>query len=273
MREFGDFGFRGLTRRLSVLEFWCFVGGPKDPVFLLLSVLMTRACSKVVLRSIRIAESGVRFSSGPQIFLMDVKSKTAETYDKIASAYSGTRVTHFWVDEFDFFKSIFDGNKVIDFGCGEGRDAIIFIQNGFEYTGIDISEGMLKIARERAPAGVFQRADFNKVDFPAGTFDGFWAAASFIHVPKKDVGEALREVRRVTKMGGTGFISMKEKGEMDEGMVYEERYGGMGRYFAFYTQDEFRNILEANGFAVLKSTTHPEGKNNWLCYFVKVLGV
>ncbi len=201
---------------------------------------------------------------------MDVKSKTAETYDKIASAYSGTRVTHFWVDEFDFFKGSIDGTKVIDFGCGEGRDAIIFIQNGFDYTGVDISEGMLQIARERVSGGVFQQVDFSKVDFTAGTFDGFWAAASFIHVPKEEIRVVLQEAKRVMKTGEVGFISMKEKGEMDEGMVYEERYGGMGRYFAFYTQDEFRNILEANGFAVLKSTTHPEGKNNWLCYFVKV---
>lgn len=201
---------------------------------------------------------------------MDVKRKTAETYDKIASAYSSTRVTHFWVDEFDFFKSIFDGRKVIDFGCGEGRDALIFTQNGFDYTGVDISEGMLKIAQERVPAGIFQQADFYKVDFAEGTFDGFWAAASFIHVPKKDIRTVLQEAKRVTKTGGIGFISMKEKREMGEGMVCEDRYGGMGRYFSFYTQDEFKKILEENGFSLVKFTTHAEGKNNWLCYFVKV---
>ncbi len=201
---------------------------------------------------------------------MDVKKETTETYDKIASVYSNTRVAHFWVDEFDFFKSILDGKKVIDFGCGEGRDAIIFIQNGFDYTGIDISQGMLKIAQERVPGGVFQKADFSKVDFTTGTFDGFWAAASFIHVPKKDITTVLQEAKRVVKTGGAGFISMKEKREIDEEMVYEDRYGGMGRYFSFYTRDEFNGILEKNGFSILKFTTHVEGKNNWLCYFVKV---
>ncbi|MBP6889804.1 MAG: class I SAM-dependent methyltransferase [Candidatus Moranbacteria bacterium] len=201
---------------------------------------------------------------------MDIKRKTAETYDKIASLYSNTRVAHFWVDEFDFFKSIFDGNKVIDFGCGEGRDAIIFIQNGFDYTGVDISEGMLQIARERVSGGVFQQADFSKVNCAAGAFDGFWAAASFIHVPKKDVHTVLWEAKRVTKVGGVGFISMKEKREMDEGMVDEDKYGGISRYFSFYTQDEFKRILEENGFSILKFATYVEGKNNWLCYFVKV---
>lgn len=42
---------------------------------------------------------------------MDITGKTAKTYDRIASTYSNTRVSHFWVDEFDFFKSIFDGKK------------------------------------------------------------------------------------------------------------------------------------------------------------------
>lgn len=200
---------------------------------------------------------------------MDIKRKTAETYDKIASVYSSTRVTHFWVDEFDFFKSIFDGNKVIDFGCGEGRDAIIFIQNGFDYTGVDISEGMLQIARERVSGGVFQQEDFSKVNFTAGAFDAFWATASFIHVPKKNISAVLQEAKRVTKVGGVGFISMKEKHEMDEGMVDEDKYGGISRYFSFYTQDEFKRILEENGFSILKFATHAEGKNNWLCYFVK----
>jgi hypothetical protein len=56
-------GCSELTRSLAVLEFWCFAGGPKEAFGLSLPI---RACSKVVLRSIRIAESGVRFSSGPQ---------------------------------------------------------------------------------------------------------------------------------------------------------------------------------------------------------------
>lgn len=201
---------------------------------------------------------------------MDIKRKTAETYDKIASVYSNTRVAHFWVDEFDFFKSIIDGKKVIDMGCGEGRDAIIFTKNGFDYTGIDISSGMLKIAKERVKSGVFQQADFSETDFPNGTFDGFWAAASFIHVPKDDIRSVLQEARRVTKAGGVGFISMKEKTGIDEGMITDEKYGGASRYFSFYTQDEFRKILEENGFSILKFATHAEGKNNWLCYFVKV---
>ncbi len=201
---------------------------------------------------------------------MNIRRQTAQTYDQIASAYSATRVAHFWVNEFDFFKHTIDGKKVIDMGCGEGRDALVFIDDGFDYTGIDISGGMLKIAKDRVVGGKFQQMDYSETNFLAGEFDGFWAAASFIHTPKKDISGVLQEAKRITKTYGIGFISMKEKVDRDEEMVVEDKYGGISRYFSFYSADEFRNILENNSFSLVKFTTHAEGKNNWLCYFVKV---
>lgn len=204
---------------------------------------------------------------------MDMKQKTAETYDKIASGYSVGHFDHFWIEEFDFYKSIIDGKKVIDLGCGAGRDGVVFVENGFDYVGIDASDGMLKVASGRVPKGKFEQMDFSKTNFFDNTFDGFWAAASFLHIPKKDVGEVLQEAKRITKNGGVGFISVKEKAKMDEGMINEVKYGGLGRYFSFYMQDEFKNLLEQNGFSLIRMTAHTEDdewKTNWLCYFVNV---
>lgn len=205
---------------------------------------------------------------------MNIKKITAETYDKIAAGYSAGHFAHFWIEEFDFYKSLIKGKKVIDLGCGAGRDAAIFIENGFDYTGIDASAGMLKVARARAPKGKFQQMDFSATTFSDGVFDGFWAAASFLHIPKKDVSSILQEARRITKNGGVGFISLKEKTGMDEGMIDEDKYGGISRYFSFYARDEFKDILEQNGFSVVKISTHTEDderKTNWLGYFVKVI--
>jgi ubiquinone/menaquinone biosynthesis C-methylase UbiE len=204
---------------------------------------------------------------------MNIKQKTAETYDKIASGYSTGHFAHFWIEEFDFYRSTINGKKVIDLGCGAGRDTAVFVENGFDYTGIDASDGMLKVARERAPKGKFQKMDFTKTIFRDREFDGFWAAASFLHIPKKNVAGVLQEAKRIIKNGGVGFISVKEKNGMDEGMIGENKYGGIGRYFSFYTQDEFKNLLEQNGFSVVKMSTHTEDderKTNWLCYFVKI---
>ena len=204
---------------------------------------------------------------------IDIKQKTVETYDKIASGYSETHFTHFWIEEFEFFQSIIDGKKVVDLGCGAGRDASVFVKNGFNYTGIDASEEMIKIASERVPKGKFQKMDFSRTIFQDREFDGFWASASFLHIPKKDISGILQEAKRIIKNGGIGFISLKEKNGMDEGIIEEDKYGGISRYFSFYIRDEFKKLLEQNGFSVIKMSEHMEDdelKTNWLCYFLQV---
>ncbi|MCL1929556.1 class I SAM-dependent methyltransferase [Candidatus Saccharibacteria bacterium] len=117
--------------------------------------------------------------------MIDAVKQNTQTYDKIASSYSKRNYEHFWIDEFDYYKSIIDGKKVVDLGCGAGRDAEVFVKNGFDHTGVDASSGMLKIAKKRVPSGNFRKMNFAKLSFKDSEFDGFWAAASFLYVPKK----------------------------------------------------------------------------------------
>ena len=98
-------------------------------------------------------------------------------------------------------------------------------------------------------------------------------SCKFSPYTEKNVAGVLQEAKRITKNGGVGFISVKEKNGMDEGMIDENKYGGISRYFSFYTQDAFKNLLEQNGFSVVRMSTHTEDderKTNWLCYFVKI---
>ncbi len=199
---------------------------------------------------------------------MDNYRKTIEAYDRIAPEYSRKHFTHFRIDEFAFYKETINGSAVIDLGCGAGRDAAVFIDNGFDYTGIDASKGMIEQARKRVPNGKFEQKDFADTGFADNTFDGFWAEASFLHVPKQHLPGVLQEARRITKEGGIGFISIKEKTDMDEGIVEEQKYGGISRYFAFYTQEEFKKLLEDSGFTIIKTVQRKkEDGSMWLCYF------
>ena len=142
---------------------------------------------------------------------------------------------------------------------------------GLKYTGIDASEGMIAIAKNRVQAGKFLIGDFYKLNFPENTFDSFWAATSFLHVPKADISLVLQEAKRVVKPDAIGFISLKTKTIMDEGYIKEEKAGGIERYFSFYTQEEFENILKKNGFEILLATIKIEKDGtHWLCNIVKV---
>lgn len=198
------------------------------------------------------------------------KEQTILTYNKIASKYNDSHFVHFWVEEFDRYKKYIKGKNVLDIGCGAGRDAVVFLENGFDYTGVDASEGMIKIARERAAGGNFKQMDFYHLEFPDNTFDGFWAAASFLHVPKADVHMLIEEAKRVIKSEGVGFIAIKKKTNIDEGLIQEDKYGGIARYFSFYDVNEFREILVNCGLDVLEVAEHVEaGGTQWLCYFVR----
>lgn len=117
--------------------------------------------------------------------------------------------------------------------------------------------------------------DFYHLDFPDTTFDGFWAAASFLHVPKADFPKVLLEAGRVLKVGGIGFVSVKQKeeGGMDEGLIEQSRFGGtIARYFAFYEKEECKKYLTGVGFEVIEEAVyHEDDERNtvWLGYFVR----
>lgn len=200
--------------------------------------------------------------------------KTIETYDRIAKRFSDSHFdTSFWKKEFGIFKKLMRGKKVIDIGCGAGRDAVLFMKHNFDYIGIDASAGMLREARKRVRGGKFVKMDFYELKFSPSVFDGFWAAASILHIPKSKVTKVLCNIRQILKPGGIGFISLKEKRSLDEGVVRESRHDGIQRYFSFYRKGEFLRFLKAANFKVVKSHTLKEGDTNWLCYFVKKSGL
>lgn len=205
---------------------------------------------------------------------MNEKQLTISAYDKIAQNFSASHYDSIYINGFDKFKSLIPGKKILEIGCGAGRDAELFIQSGFDYVGTDASIEMVKVASKRNPTGIFKQMDFYKLEFPDNYFDGFWAAAAFLHVPKKEVAKLILEAKRVIKANGVGFISMKERTDRGEGLIYQALAGGIQRYFAFYTEKEFKSKLLDSGFKVIDFTKvieNDERKTVWLCYFVKKL--
>ena len=72
--------------------------------------------------------------------------------------------------------------RVVDLGCGAGRDFPAFDERGVDYLGVDASEGMLTVARERFPEAAFEAQDLCALDLPERGFDGAFANASLQHV-------------------------------------------------------------------------------------------
>lgn len=97
------------------------------------------------------------------------------------------------------------GKKVLDIGCGTGRLARVLIEKNADYTGVDISEEMLKIAKKKNTKGKFLEADIEELPFEDESFDVIICAFVIVHVG--DLKEAFREAYRVLKKGGIFVVT------------------------------------------------------------------
>ena len=96
------------------------------------------------------------------------------------------------------------GMAYLDAGCGAGMAAQMAAKRGAEVSGLDASQPLLAIARERVPAGQFVAGDLEELPFADATFDAVMGFNSFQYAG--DPTAALRQARRVTKPGGVVAI-------------------------------------------------------------------
>lgn len=202
------------------------------------------------------------------------EQQTLASYKTIASTRNDSHGNpHFWRAEFTQFNKLLPSGKIIDIGCGAGRDALLFCEHKYDYTGVDLSPEMLQEAKRLVPHADFLEMSMYNLNFLPHTFDGFWAAASLLHIPKHKVTTVLEQIKTIAKPGAVGFFAMKEgNGEkLIQGTKEEDK-----RFFAFYQEDEFLQILEKQGFTVLEYTRDAREYNPnknltvWLRYFVQV---
>ncbi len=114
------------------------------------------------------------------------------------------------------------GSRVLDLGCGSGRDARYLAGLGHRVIGADPCAEMLALARAASPTGAptaptYVQARVPDLPFADACFDAVWACASLLHVPRGDLPAALAACRRVLRPGGRLAILVKEgDGEVDD---------------------------------------------------------
>ncbi len=127
--------------------------------------------------------------------------------------------------------------RILDAGCGVGRDTRHFIEEGHIVISFDVSIEMVKKCREYPHAYCIQRS-FDEVNFKE-EFDGVWANASLVHLMKSDATKTISHLATALKPGGIMFISLKE----GEGAKEEDD----GRFFQYYTEIETKDLYTADG--------------------------
>jgi SAM-dependent methyltransferase len=124
--------------------------------------------------------------------------------------------------------------RILDAGCGTGRDALAFASRGCLVTAFDASPAMVAFCRARCVSArlmTFHQSRWRHA------FDGIWACASLLHLPRSHIESGLQRLLNALKNGGMIFISLRE----GDG----EGYASDGRYATFYSVRQVRRLLES----------------------------
>jgi len=149
----------------------------------------------------------------------------------------------------DRFVALVQGNTVLDVGCAEGRESLYLTKKGLKVTGCDLSEEFIQMAKDKCPEGSFFVADMRYLPQDIGVFDGIWASASFLHIPKADALSTLRGFKKLLKREGLLYISVLE-GNFDDTRTNPEMHWPE-RHFSDYRQDELSEMLTQAGFTLV----------------------
>ncbi|MDM1377712.1 class I SAM-dependent methyltransferase [Myroides marinus] len=198
------------------------------------------------------------------------KEITIDSYNKTANEYFNI-VSEFNVlpELLDFSNLIKQNGTILDLGCGPGHHSKYFSDLGFKVTGIDLSSEMIEIAKKVSEKSTFKIMDILHIDFKKGTFDGIWASASLLHIPKNKIKNVLKNLKEILVEGGILYISLKD-GDGDE-IFIDKRYGNVEKYYTYYKSNEILDLLQTVGFNKIEISLKDKRSNydtsSWLHIF------
>jgi SAM-dependent methyltransferase len=144
-----------------------------------------------------------------------------------------------------------EGARVVEVGCGDGRDAVDIIPLVAWYEGFDPSIELIRIARSRGLATNFEQADALSYAYPQD-LDAIFGFASYLHLDKRDFVYACQKAATSLRSGGTLVMTLKERDSYQEELI-EDEFGK--RKFYYYDDVSVRDILESQ-FEVVKLEHH-----------------
>lgn len=160
-------------------------------------------------------------------------NETLDYYNQNAEEFvQGTIAVDFKKTQ-DKFLAVLHGKKVLDFGCGSGRDTKYFLEAGLEVDATDGSQELCKSASTYTGIQVKQML-FQELD-EVEKYDGIWACSSILHLPKVELKPVLEKMFRALNPNGVIYTSFK--------------YGDFegirnGRFFTNFTEDSFKIFIK-----------------------------
>lgn len=185
---------------------------------------------------------------------------TINYYNKNASDFvSGTVNVDFTATQNKFLDKLPGNARILDFGCGSGRDTKYFLEQGYQVDAIDGSEELCRLASQYTGIQV-RHMYFQELDVE-DTYDGIWACSSILHLPKVELLPVMKKMAAALKRNGiiyTSFKCSEFEGERN------------GRYFTDFTIETFREFvapieeLSITEFWITGDVRLGRGEEKWL---------
>lgn len=169
-------------------------------------------------------------------------------YDRHAASHDEANQLDDLPDDFrsilnDFIDSL-QGDRVLDAGCGAGRDTEYFHNNDLDAVGIDISGEMIERARQNRP-GTYTQMNLLNLSFNDNSFDGVWCPATIFFLEPIDMMQALLEFRRILTDNGVLRIGFK----IGDGPYEVEKWGDTATEHHI-NEDDARQLLNMARFKI-----------------------
>jgi 2-polyprenyl-3-methyl-5-hydroxy-6-metoxy-1,4-benzoquinol methylase len=157
-----------------------------------------------------------------------------------------------------FLNELDSGVKLLDAGCGSGRDSLYFKHQGYDVTSFDASNVLVQKAENLLGYTVLCNT-FQNIKF-TDQFDGIWACASLLHVAKDEMTSVMLKLSNALNVSGVIYVSFK---------YGETERKDAGRLFNDYTEPLFDKMIQhIPELKVLKYWTtddvRPEKNERWL---------
>jgi 2-polyprenyl-3-methyl-5-hydroxy-6-metoxy-1,4-benzoquinol methylase len=169
----------------------------------------------------------------------DYKRLTISAYDAQPEAFSEKFKTLLELHErfeFQTFITLLPGKRILDMGCGSGDYALYFQTRGLHVTAIDLSEGMVTLAKKKGVDA--QLMDIEEMHFAAEEFDGIWSVTSLLHVPKAHASNVVKKMHEILRPHGIVYLCVMK----GDGEKIVNKYG-VERFFSFWQPQELKELF------------------------------
>ena len=190
---------------------------------------------------------------------MEVVDKTLEYYQKNADLFvEGTVSVDMHDAQMRFLRMLLPHAYILDFGCGSGRDAKAFLDQGHLVDAVDGPPELCSMASELIGKPLKQML-FDDLSV-SNQYDGIWACASILHLPRRNLVDVLPKISNALKTDGVLYASFKYGS-----------YEGMrdGRYFTDFTEESLGNLMDEVPSLLIVDTwitddVRPEREERWI---------